>query len=104
MYHLSEAYLMAGYICLLAAFLGALTSGASLGGTHSVGLHRFAVITSLSLALVCAVGSIFSAVPLIYAAIMVGVAALMCACFYVALILRRDMFLLQRAGSAASFI
>ena len=104
MYHLSEAYLMAGYICLLAAFLGALTSGASLAGTSSIGLHRFAVISSLSLAMVCAVGSIFSAVPLMYAALMVGIAALMCACFYVALMLRRDMLLLQRAGTAASFV
>ena len=37
MYHLSEAYLMATYICLLASYLGALTFGTAVIAPVAVG-------------------------------------------------------------------
>ena len=102
MYHLAEAYLMAGYICLLAAYLGALVFGAgavaplvvsSLSAEEAATLlrrfwmryHRFAVIGGAFFTLVCAVGSFFSAVPLIYSTVLLAVAGLMTLSFYVGL-------------------
>ena len=66
MYHLSEAYLMSGLICLLAAYLGALAFGtfavaplavnvlSEEGGVQLLRrfwlrLHRFAVVTHVDL-------------------------------------------------------
>ncbi len=114
MYHLAEAYLMAGYICLLAAYLGALMFGAgaiaplvvsTLSAESSAILlrrfwlryHRFAVVGGAFFTLVCAVGSFFSAVPLIYSTVMLAIAGVMTLSFYVgqhlipAINLARDM-------------
>ena len=59
MYHLSEAYLMATYICLLASYLGALLFGTAVVAPIAVGslsetqagafLRRYWVIYHLSL-------------------------------------------------------
>ncbi|XOV83986.1 MAG: hypothetical protein ACFHXK_02490 [bacterium] len=102
MYHLAEAYLMAGYICLLAAYLGALMFGAgaiaplvvkTLAADHSASLlrrfwlqyHRFAVVGGAFFTLVCAVGSFFSAVPLVYSTVMLAISGVMTLSFYVGL-------------------
>ena len=102
MYHLAEAYLMAGYICLLAAYFGALMFGAAaipplavstLPADQSAILlrrfwlryHRFAVFGGTFFTLACAVGSFFSAVPLIYSTVLLAISGVMTLSFYVGL-------------------
>ncbi|MCR9259944.1 MAG: hypothetical protein NXH95_09490 [Pseudomonadaceae bacterium] len=102
MYHLAEAYLMAGYICLLAAYFGALVFGAASIAPLAVTTlpvdqsalllrrfwpqyHRFAVLGGVFFTLVCAVGSFFSAVPLIYSTVLLAIAGVMTLSFYVGL-------------------
>ena len=98
MYHLTEAYLMAGLICLTAAYLGALLFGTgavaplmvrTLGEEGAAPLlraywprfHGFAVGTGTLIMLSVAVGSIYSAVPMLYSLLVVLLCALMTACF-----------------------
>lgn len=102
MYHLSEAYLMSGLICLLAAYLGALTfgtvavaplavnvlseeGGAKLLRRFWLRLHRFAVLVGLLLTLTCSIGAFYSAVPITYSLLMIAIAGFMTVCFYVGL-------------------
>ena len=102
MYHLSEAYLMAGYISLLAIYLGALIFGTaavapiavSTLAEDSAGIflrrywvayHRFAVFGGLFFAVIAAIGSTVSAVPSRYALLLVSLAGLMTVLFYSAM-------------------
>ena len=102
MYHLAEAYLMAGYICLLAAYFGALVFGAAaiaplavttLPADQSAVLlrrfwpryHQFAVIGGVFFTVICEVGSFFSAVPLVYSTVLLAIAGVMTLSFYVGL-------------------
>ena len=102
MYHLTEAYLMAAYICTLAGFLGALLCGVVFAGVYSGGLQRFAVLVSVILAIASAVGSLFSAVPSIYGLLMVALAALMSVSFF-ALMLYSGGGRIQPHGVTASW-
>jgi len=103
-YHLSEAYLMATYICLLACYLGALIFGTAVVAPVAVGslpeaqagaflrrywviYHRIAVLGGLLFAGTAALGSTVSAVPARYALLIVCLAGLMTLCFYVAMTL-----------------
>ncbi len=100
MYHLTEAYLMATLVCLTAAYLGALvfgsgvvaplvvrTLGEQAGGpllrAYWPRYHGFAVVVGTVIMLVAALGSVFSAVPSLYALLVVALAALMTTCFLV---------------------
>ncbi len=100
MYHLTEAYLMAGLICLVAAYLGALafgtgvvaplvirTLGEGVGGgllrAYWPRFHGFAVFVGTLIMVLTAVGSTFSAVPPLYALLVVALSALMTTCFLV---------------------
>ena len=102
MYHLTEAYLMAFYACLLAGYIGALVFGGMAVAPLAVKLldegssaillrsfwlryHRFAVAAGLVLTVSWAVGSAFSAVPLVYATALIGLGALMTLSFWVGL-------------------
>jgi len=93
---------MAGYICLLAAYFGALLFGAAaiaplavstLSADQSAVLlrrfwlryHRFAVVGGVFFTLICAVGSFFSAVPLIYSTVLLAIAGVMTLSFHVGL-------------------
>lgn len=120
MYHLSEAYLMAGYICLLAAYLGALLFGASavaplvvttLSDLNSATLlrkfwlryHRFAVVLGVFFTSICGVGSLYSAVPLIYSTVLLAAAGLMTLSFYVGLHLIPAINLARDLGDEEQF-
>ena len=102
MYHLSEAYLMATYICFLALYLGALVFGTAVVAPIAVGTlqeqqagvflrrywvtyHRFAVIGGLVFAVVAAVSSTISAVPPRYSLLLVSLAGFMTICFFLAM-------------------
>ena len=102
MYHLSEAYLMASYIALLAVYLGALVFGTAAVAPIAVGTlaadsagmflrrywvtyHRFAVTGGLFFASSAAIGSTVSAVPSRYALLLVSLAGLMTILFFVAM-------------------
>ena len=102
MYHLSEAYLMASYISLLAIYLGALIFGTAVVAPIAVGTleensagvflrrywvvyHRFAVFGGLFFAVIAAIGSTVSAVPSRYALLLVSLAGLMTVLFYSAM-------------------
>ena len=102
MYHLSEAYVMATYICLLCGYLGALIfattatptivlkhlDGAALAplmAQHWRSVHKFAVIGGLLFTAVCALASGKTALPSAYALMLVSVSALMTISFYVSL-------------------
>ena len=102
MYHLSEAYLMASYISLLAIYLGALIFGTAAVAPIAVGTleensagvflrrywvvyHRFAVFGGLFFAVIAAIGSTVSAVPSRYALLLVSLAGLMTVLFYSAM-------------------
>ena len=102
MYHLSEAYLMASYISLLAIYLGALIFGTAAVAPIAVGTleensagvflrrywvvyHRFAVFGGLFFAIIAAIGSTVSAVPSRYALLLVSLAGLMTVLFYSAM-------------------
>jgi hypothetical protein len=102
MYHLSEAYLMAAYISLLAAYLGALIFGTGAVAPLAVRLlpedaaalllraywprfHKFAVIAGLGFTLVAAAGAGFSALPVAYVSLLVALAGLMTLSFYTGL-------------------
>ena len=104
MYHLSEAYVMATYICLLATYLGALIFGTAVVAPVAVDslpepeagdflrrywviYHRIAVIGGLLFAGAAAVGSTVSAVPVRYSLLIVCLAGLMTLCFFVAMTL-----------------
>ena len=100
MYHLAEAYLMAAFICLIAAYLGALLFGAGvlaplsirvLGETAAAPLlraywpryHGFAVYAGVAITLAASFGLGYSAVPLGYWSLVVAIAAAMTLCFFV---------------------
>jgi hypothetical protein len=102
MYHLSEAYLMASYISLLAIYLGALIFGTAAVAPIAVGsltadsagmflrrywvaYHRFAVIGGLFFASTAAIGSTVSAIPSRYALLLVSLAGLMTILFFSAM-------------------
>jgi hypothetical protein len=102
MYHLSEAYTMATYICLLCSYLGALIyaatatprivlkhlDGAALAplmSQHWRSVHKSAVIGGLLLTAVCALASGKTALPSAYALMLVSISALMTISFYVSL-------------------
>ncbi len=102
MYHLSEAYLMAAYISLLAAYLGALIFGTGAVAPLAVRLlpedagalllraywprfHKFAVIAGLGFTLLAAAGAGFSALPVAYVSLLVALAGLMTLSFYAGL-------------------
>ena len=102
MYHLSEAYLMATFICLLCGYLGAVilavTSLPRMAGRCSddkayVGLidlywrsvHRFAVIGGLIFTTTGALASGKTALPSAYALMLVTLAGLMSVAFFVSM-------------------
>ena len=101
MYHLTEAYLLATFIALVAAGWGALVAGGSLLPTlfqrtlpeaHAGRLlraywpnyFRFAVGLGLLATLVSALAFPFSALPNLYVLLLTCVAAVMTACFFAA--------------------
>jgi hypothetical protein len=102
MYHLSEAYAMASFICLLCGYLGALIFAASatprlatkqldrtacgpLLAQHWRGVHKLAVIGGLVFTTVCALTSGKTALPNAYALMLVSISGLMSISFYVSL-------------------
>lgn len=97
MYHLTEAYLLAGFICLLAAYLGALLfstivvaplivrtldgpEGSRLLRAYWPKIHAFAVIGGTALTLIMAGSWSFSALPAVYAMAVIAAAGLMTMC------------------------
>ncbi len=120
MYHLTEAYLLASLICATAAYLGALLFGAggiaplivrTLGEEGAGPLlraywpkfHGFAVGAGTVITLCVAVGSAFSAVPSLYALLVVLLCALMTACFLIGWRLIPAINAARDAGAAAEF-
>jgi len=120
MYHLTEAYLMATYICLLAIYLGALVFGTAVVAPvvvtsldesaaalflrrYWVAYHRFAVIGGLIFAIIAALGSTASAVPPRYSFLLVCLAGLMTICFYVAMALISPINNARDAGDDQRF-
>jgi|TARA_B110000483_G_C17903645_1_gene430311 hypothetical protein len=102
MYHLSEAYAMATFICLLCGYLGALTFAsiavprlvvkhldkaayAPLLSMHWRSVHKLAVIGGLAFTAVCALASGKTALPNAYALMLVSLSGLMSITFYVSL-------------------
>ena len=102
MYHLSEAYAMATFICLLCGYLGALLFAATavrrialkqldkgayalLMTLHWRGVHKLAVIGGLAFTAVCALVSGKTALPNAYALMLVSLSGLMTISFYVSL-------------------
>ena len=100
MYHLTEAYLMATMISLLAALLGGLTVSALLTAKliKQVGVdehsawqafwqryHAIAVIGGLAITLMSAAASPFSALPAVYSSLVIALAGLMTVCFITSL-------------------
>jgi hypothetical protein len=100
MYHLAEAYLLAALVCLTAVYLGALLFGTGgvaplvvrTLGEETAGpvlraywprFHGFAVVCGTLITLLVAVGSVFSAVPSVYALLVVVLCGLMTSCFLV---------------------
>lgn len=120
MYHLTEAYLMATYICFLAMYLGALIFGTAVVAPiavttldepspgiflrrYWVAYHRFAVIGGLVFAVIAAVASTVSAIPVRYSWLLVSLASLMTLCFYLALTLIPRINQAKDAADEASF-
>jgi hypothetical protein len=120
MYHLTEAYLLAALICVTAAYLGALLFGA--GGVaplmvRTLGeevagpllraywprFHGFAVAVGTVIMLSVAVGSVFSAVPSLYALLVVTLCALMTVCFLIGWRLIPAINAARDAGAMAEF-
>lgn len=102
MYHLSEAYLMATFICLLCGYLGAVilavTSLPRMAGRYSGdkaddglidlywrSVHRFAVIGGLIFTTTSALASGKTALPSAYALMLVSLAGLMSVGFFVSM-------------------
>ena len=120
MYHLSEAYLMASYISLLAIYLGALIFGTAAVAPIAVGTleensagiflrrywvvyHRFAVFGGLFFAGTAAIGSTVSAVPSRYALLVVSLASLMTILFYSAMSLIPSINFARDASDDGTF-
>jgi len=120
MYHLFEAYLMAAYISLLAAYLGALMfgtgavaplavrllpedAGATLLRAYWPRFHKFAVIAGLGFTLLAAAGAGFSALPVAYVSLLVALAGLMTLCFYTGLRVIPAVNSARDAGNEARF-
>lgn len=120
MYHLTDAYLMAAYICLLAAYIGALVFGAAavaplavrrLGEANSAALlraywpryHQFAVLAGLGFTLAAAVGAGFSPLPAIYRTLLVSLAGLMTLSFYAGLRLIPAVNAARDSGQTSRF-
>ena len=99
MYHLSEAYLMSVVICCLSALLGALVFGAGSVAPTAVRLldqqncalflraywptyHRLATNSGLIMTAIMGVGSVFSAIPLLYVTIILALSSAMTLCFW----------------------
>ena len=102
MYHLSEAYAIASFICLLCGYLGALIFAATatprfatkhldraacgtLLAKHWRGAHKLAVIGGLVFTAVCALASGKTALPNAYALMLLSISGLMTISFYVSL-------------------
>lgn len=102
MYHLSEAYAMATFICLLCGYLGALVFAATMVhriaikqldkgayalfmSLHWQGVHKLAVIGGVVFTTVCALASGKTALPNAYALMLVSLSGLMTISFYVSL-------------------
>ena len=100
MYHLTEAYLMSALVVCLAALLGALVFGSTSVAPAAVRLldrsncalflreywvlyHRLAVNSGLAITGILGIGSVFSAVPLLYATILIALSATMTLCFWI---------------------
>lgn len=120
MYHLTEAYLLAGLICAAAAYLGALLFGAgvvaplmvrTLGEAAAAPLlraywpsfHGFAVGAGTLIMLCVALGSAFSAVPILYSLLVVMLSALMTVCFLLGWRLIPAINAARDAGAEADF-
>lgn len=120
MYHLSEAYLMATYICLLASYLGALLFGSAVVAPIAVRslsesqagvflrrywviYHRIAVIGGLLFACAAALGSNVSALPAPYALLIVCLTGLITLCFYMAMTLIPSINNARDAGDTQTF-
>ena len=101
MYHLTEAYLLASFISVMAAGWGALALGGAVMPSvlqQSLAPHqakavmhsywrryfRWAIIASLVATLVIAVTTPFSALPRIYSLLVTAIAASITSCFFVA--------------------
>jgi len=121
MYHLTEAYLMALLICLTAAYLGALVFGAGVvaplvvrtlgeqvGGpllrAYWPRYHGFAVAAGTLIVLTTALGSAFSAVPSVYALLVVTLSGLMTLCFLAGWRLIPAINQARDEGNHASFV
>lgn len=121
MYHLAEAYLMAAFIVLLAAYCGVLGAGAGCRApvvmkrletavadqfltTFWLYFHRFAVAGGLIFTATMTLAASYSAIPIRYSAFCVALGALMTSCFYVGLSLLPQINAAtkeQQAGPAA---
>jgi len=121
MYHLAEAYLMAAFIVLLAAYCGVLGAGAACRApvvtkcleaavadqfliNFWLYFHRFAVAGGLIFTATMTLAASYSAIPIRYSAFCVALGALLTSCFYVGLSLVSKINTAmreQRSGSAA---
>lgn len=99
MYHLFEAYLLSGYICLTAAYLGALLFGMSAVAPLAVRIldeanaarllrafwprfYRFAVLAGM-IVLLGGLALVPAGLPVVYASLIVAFAGLMTTCFFI---------------------
>ena len=120
MYHLSEAYLMATNICLLAGYLGALVFSAATVAPLAARVlpeaaaallmrrfwerhHLFASLGGAAFALAWGVASTISAVPIIYSSLLVALAAGMTLSFFMALQLIPSINEARDRGNEARF-
>jgi len=83
MYHLTEAYLMAGLICVSCLCLGLLV-GLRQNSQDARSVIRHAVIGSLFFTVTLSLASAFTAVPLSYVFLLIILASLMVASFFTA--------------------
>lgn len=120
MYHLTEAYLMATFIALVAAGWGALVAGGSLlpvlfqrtlPEAHAGRLlraywpnyFRFAVGLGLLATLVSALALPFSALPSLYGLLVTFIAAAMTVCFFCASSMINSINAARDSGDVARF-
>lgn len=120
MYHLADAYLLSGFVCALAGYLGALIFGAA--AVPSVVLanlaepdaakvlraywpryHRIAVYTGTALTIAVVVVVPTNALPALYSLLLCALAALMTVCFFVCLRLISSINTAKDAGDIAAF-
>jgi hypothetical protein len=117
MYHLTEAYLMSALICLLAVFLGAMcfaffaineralvlkdASGAANQFDFSMRVHRSAAWCATFFTLAIAIGSTFSAVPVVYTLLVVSLSGLMSVLYLLAWRVQHAVHHAEAAGRTA---